>query len=349
MANLYIKHQPKYWSDIVGHKSVILDLRKRLKENKVPQVTYLYGQSGIGKSVLGKILSKSIVCESLSKEGEPCNKCSECESINKDNYSLSVKYYDGYSLDTDTVRDIGEDALHISFTSPKKIYIINELQGLFSNQKALSSFLTILEKDYGGDIYFILLSMNEEKLPKANKNRMYYCRLNRLSNEEISENLLSICEKENVKIDDNKFGALLTIIEKSDGSLRDAISYLDSVISRDLWNDADLRGQLGIESERNNIAILQGIMDGDIKVLKHDISKENFDELRFMLCLLYKKFSGLEILPWQKKKIEGITCNLKIAKETLHHLNKVQNYLYPDKVSIETILVDCILMNRDAR
>ena len=63
----------------------------------MPHQAFLFtGTRGVGKTSLARILTKALNCEHL-KNGEPCNKCDSCLSIN-----------DGSSIDFQEI----EDAFH---------------------------------------------------------------------------------------------------------------------------------------------------------------------------------------------------------------------------------------------
>ena len=61
-------------NDLPWAAQSISDLGKTL-----PNSLLIYGQSGIGKRVLSKLIAQSILCSESPNLGTPCNKCSDCD------------------------------------------------------------------------------------------------------------------------------------------------------------------------------------------------------------------------------------------------------------------------------
>ena len=62
----------------------------------MPHQAFLFtGTRGVGKTSLARILTKALNCEHL-KDGEPCNKCDSCLSIN-DGSSIDFQEIDAAS------------------------------------------------------------------------------------------------------------------------------------------------------------------------------------------------------------------------------------------------------------
>lgn len=347
MEQLYLKYKPLKWSEIIGQTPTVKDLISRLKSNKLPQVVYLSGISGVGKTSVGYILARSLVCSNISSEGEPCNSCSECMSVISEDWSHSVSYFDGYALDTAEVRSMGEKALSNSLTSPRKVFIINELQGLLKNDKAIKSLLTILEKDYGDHTYFILLSMEDIEM-KSLRSRMVHYYMSPLKITDLAQAIRSICEKEGVDLDSpEKIQTVMTVARSAEGSFRMALAFLDRVISGDLWNSPDLLHELGVVSEEEIVIILKKILNGDISALKNEITPDMIRDMRFRLILLYKQKAGLQLDNWQIQKIADLQqASTSPASITLKAMNSLQNYVYLDRIIIDTVLVDVIMQNK---
>ncbi len=47
--------------------------------NTLPNSLLIYGQSGIGKRAISKLIAQSILCSESPNLGTPCNKCSDCD------------------------------------------------------------------------------------------------------------------------------------------------------------------------------------------------------------------------------------------------------------------------------
>ena len=76
------KWRPNSFAEVVGQEHVVKALSNALDSNKIHQAYLFSGTRGVGKTTLGRILTKCLNCEKGLKSS-PCNKCQACESINE--------------------------------------------------------------------------------------------------------------------------------------------------------------------------------------------------------------------------------------------------------------------------
>ena len=74
------KWRPNNFSEVVGQEHVVRALSNALDGNKVHQAYLFSGTRGVGKTTLGRILTKCLNCEAGLKS-MPCDKCQTCEGI----------------------------------------------------------------------------------------------------------------------------------------------------------------------------------------------------------------------------------------------------------------------------
>ena len=82
--NLAQKLRPMTFDDVVGHEKTIKELKKRCKEQSFPQVIFLIGNTGTGKTTLQRIIAKSMLCLDKTEEGYGCGICKTCEAIDNE-------------------------------------------------------------------------------------------------------------------------------------------------------------------------------------------------------------------------------------------------------------------------
>ncbi len=77
---LYRKWRPVDFDDVCGQNRITDILKYEVSSNKISHAYLFCGSRGTGKTSCAKILAKAVNCENPIN-GNPCNKCSACLSI----------------------------------------------------------------------------------------------------------------------------------------------------------------------------------------------------------------------------------------------------------------------------
>lgn len=219
---LYRNYRPTNFSEVAGQKYIIKTLKNGVINNKISHAYIFSGQRGIGKTTIARILAKAVNClEPIN--GEPCNHCKNCLSIINNETSDIVEIDAASNNGVDEMRDLLEKVNFLPSTLKKKVYIIDEVHML--SISAFNALLKTLEEP-PAHVMFVLATTEPHKIPMTILSRCQRFDFKQLSNEEITNKLAEICEKEEILIDDD---ALYAIAEASEGGMRDAISILDQV------------------------------------------------------------------------------------------------------------------------
>ncbi len=225
--SLYTKYRPQTFDQVVGQKVSKEILINSISKNKINHAYLFYGIRGTGKTTLARIFAKSINCENLI-DHNPCNKCSVCESINNGS-SFDVIEIDAASNNgVDEIRTIKENTTFLTTTTNYKVYIIDEVHML--SKAAFNALLKTLEEPPRNTI-FLLATTELHKIPQTVLSRTVVINLEVMSDEDIKEGLEIVLKGEGVSYDPN---ALEYVVMTSGGSLRDAISALETTL---LYND----------------------------------------------------------------------------------------------------------------
>ena len=195
-----LKYRPSNFENVVGQEHVTKTLKNSILDKKIPSAILFCGPRGVGKTSCARIFAREI------------------NNFNStDDLSFNIFELDAASNNkVEDIRDI-IDKVRIPPQSGKyKVYIIDEVHMLSKN--AENAFLKTLEEP-PPYIVFILATI---------LSRCQIYDFNRISENEIFENLKLICNKEEVTFEDE---ALNIIAKKSDGSLRDSLTILDRVVS----------------------------------------------------------------------------------------------------------------------
>ena len=348
MPNLTQTLKPISFADIVGHDSVVSALKNQIINETTKQAIFIQGGSGFGKTSIAHVFIKALTCQNV-KDGEPCNNCEDCNDITEERYQRSVRYKHGSNVNIDEARAIEQDALtyDMNFTG-KKIFLIDEIQETMQKAPAaLKNLLLIMERKLV-DVHFIFLTMSELKVPDAIKGRTVYYKLHPLGFVEIAKYLKLVTEKHGIEVTSDKHEALFTIASNSGGSLRNAVSSLESVLERSLWKKEDLIMELNLVPDTTVIQIFNAVMQGDIGVLSEDVTEVHIKKLREFFILYLKGLNGYEYNAYQKKQFQGAKkFESDRVLQVLSVLNSVCEFPYTDQALLDSILLKAILTGKN--
>lgn len=222
------KYRPKQFSDIVGQQSVVRTLVNAMKLKRTHQAYVFSGSRGIGKTSIARIFSKALRCPNVvERDGLlfSCDQCSDCIEIAAGT-SVNVLEIDGASNNgVDSVREIRENAKFLPTSGLYKIYIIDEVHMLSS--AAFNALLKTLEEP-PEHVVFIFATTESHKIPETILGRCQRFDFKRVTVSQITERMREILANEKI---DAEEAALNLIARSAEGSMRDALSILDQVIS----------------------------------------------------------------------------------------------------------------------
>ncbi|MEW6171003.1 MAG: DNA polymerase III subunit gamma/tau, partial [Candidatus Omnitrophota bacterium] len=231
-----------------------------------------------------RILAKSLNC----KNGPtiiPCQECISCQEITKGT-SLDVIEIDGASnRGIDEIRTLRENVKFSPVHGKYKIYIIDEVHMLTT--EAFNALLKTLEEP-PAHVKFIFATTSPHKVIPTILSRCQRFDFRRIPNLLIVEQLEKICKAENVSIDKN---VLFSIAKASSGSMRDAESILDQLVSfgQGKITNQDVTNALGIIEEDFLFEFTQNLINKDITSILSSIDlliEQGKDVLGFITELI---------------------------------------------------------------
>ncbi len=311
------KFRPQTFEDVAGQEHVVKTLRNSIGQGRVAHAFLFSGPRGVGKTSVARILAKSLNCEK-GPTATPCNVCSNCLEITKGS-SLDVREIDGASnRGIDEIRELRENVKFAPAAAKYKIYIIDEVHML--TREAFNALLKTLEEP-PAHVIFIFATTENHKVPATILSRCQCYDFRRISLQEIAANLGRVAAAEGIKISPS---ALLWIAEAGDGSMRDAQSIFDQVISyagMDIKDD-DVEESLGLADRKYLFRISEAVLQrnaGACLIILEEAYLAGID-MKHFYQILVKHFRNLLLV-----KIADGSSSFDIAPEQIEKLkNQVQ-------------------------
>jgi len=204
---LSLKWRPSKFSEVVGQEHISHALSNAIKLDRIAHAFTFSGPRGVGKTSTARILAK------------------ELNKVDNINESIDIIEMDAASnRGIDEIRNLRESVNYAPANGKYKIYIIDEAHML--TKEAFNALLKTLEEP-PSHVIFIFATTELYKMPETILSRTQRYDFNRLSLNCIEEHLKFVLKSEKIKFDDE---SITKISEKSDGSMRDALSVLDQMI-----------------------------------------------------------------------------------------------------------------------
>jgi DNA polymerase-3 subunit gamma/tau len=252
------RYRPEVFEEVVGQRTITQTIQNAISQNRVAHAFLFTGARGVGKTSTARILAKALNCE-FGPKINPCNQCPTCQEIKK-GISIDVIEIDGASnRGIEEVRELRENVRYSPAKSRYKIYIIDEVHML--TREAFNALLKTLEEP-PPHIIFIFATTEPHKIPATILSRCQRYDFKRIPLREILTNLKRIVEEEGIQISQR---GLLSIAQASEGSMRDAQSLLDQVISyggKEI-KDEDIGEILGLIDQKMIHDTLEAIANKD--------------------------------------------------------------------------------------
>lgn len=226
------KWRPQTFEEVTGQEPITRTLRNAIEHERLHHAYLFSGARGVGKTTSARLLAKALNCHKFDKPTvTPCSfndptACASCKEIAEGN-SLDVIEFDAASnTQVDKIRDLILENIDIAPARDRyKIFIIDEVHMLSTS--SFNALLKTLEEP-PPRVVFIMATTELHKVPDTILSRCQQFEFRIIALGKIIERLKIIADAEKINVSAD---ALREIARAGEGSMRDAQSAFDQVIS----------------------------------------------------------------------------------------------------------------------
>jgi DNA polymerase-3 subunit gamma/tau len=363
------KWRPQTFEEVTGQEPITRTLRNAVEHNRLHHAYIFSGARGVGKTSTARLFAKALNCHKSDKptptfcrtdDEDVCHSCREIA----EGRSIDVQEIDAASTTgVQNVRDSIIDTIGIAPARDRyKVFIIDEVHML--STPAFNALLKTLEEP-PPRVVFIMATTEGHKLMDTIVSRCQQFEFRTIATAKIAERLRFIAKEEKINITDD---ALREIARAGEGSMRDAQSALDQIISfsGNEIKAKDVEAALGIAgvdvlarvmnaiADTNSAAVL-AVVD-DLVMRGHDLRNFCRDLMAYLRDLLVAKASGeaTEVLELSEAERDALAQQTKSFTESdlirfFHSLTDTESVLrdaaHP-RYHLEVGLVKLIEMRR---
>ena len=310
------KWRPQSFAEVTGQEPITRTLRNAIEHDRLHHAYVFSGARGVGKTTTARLFAKALNChKSTTPTATPCrtddpNACASCREISESR-SIDVLEIDAASnTGVGNVRESIIDTIGFAPARDRfKIFVIDEVHML--STPAFNALLKTIEEP-PTRVVFIMATTERHKVPETILSRSQQFEFRTIATTKILERLKLIADAEQISIPED---ALREIARAGEGSMRDAQSAFDQVISfagTEIKKE-DVEQALGVAGADILIRVMNGIAANqpaealavveEVVMRGHDLRNFSRDLLAHFRDLLVTKVSGNEEL------LESAVCD----------------------------------------
>ncbi|UCE61355.1 MAG: DNA polymerase III subunit gamma/tau [Phycisphaerales bacterium] len=214
------------FEEIVGQEPIATTLTNAISSGRVHHGYLFTGTRGVGKTSMARILAKALNCSAAdSPTIKPCCKCESCLTTAEGEDVDVVEIDAASNTGVDNIRELRSNAAFRPARSRFKVYIIDEVHMLSTG--AFNALLKTLEEP-PPHVKFVLATTEPEKVPATIQSRCQRFDFRAIDATAIASHLQRILDAEKIEAEE---AVLRRIARLANGSMRDAVSLLDKLLS----------------------------------------------------------------------------------------------------------------------
>ncbi len=260
--SLDTKYRPLCYDDVLGQDATKTILRRFVAEGKGFEQSYLFaGAHGGGKTTLGRILARALLCDA-PKDGDPCDECPSCKTILDGSGAETFCEVDAATNSGKAeIQKILDEIQYASFNGKRRIYLFDESHQL--SKEALDALLKPLEENAEGSsdkrLICIFCTTEPEKMRDTILSRCAPAFVIRpLPPKTIAGRLADICKAEGIEFEEDQ---LAIIAGMTECHVRDAIKAVEGVRMLGPVNAANVNAYLNLDINGLYLDVLEKLAD----------------------------------------------------------------------------------------
>lgn len=311
------KYRPKVFDEVLGQDATVSILREFVRSGAGLRQSYMFaGPFGSGKTTLGRILARSLLCDQ-PVDGQACGECSSCVEILETGGSADFIEVDAATNSgKDNIRKIVESLQYTSFSGKRRIYLFDEAHQL--SRDALDALLKPMEDSEAGSedkrLVCIFATTEPEKMRTTVVSR---CAppfiIRHASVGQIADRLEFVCQQEGFEYEKS---ALSLIAEHCECHIRDALKTVEGVSMLGAISEENVFNYLQLNTSLSVLRMIGSMAVGDTKsalahadaLLQQSSPSVLYEQVSDYSIKLYSASLGVGVHPawWSKDLVDEL-------------------------------------------
>lgn len=309
------KYRPHTFNDVLGQESAIKVIKRFVETKQGFQQSYLFcGPYGSGKTTLGRILARALLCDN-PQGGNPCDECDSCLNMLSGSHECFIEVDAATNSGKSEIKKIVSELEYSSFSGKKTLYLFDESHQL--SKDALDALLKPLEENMKGSedkkLVCIFCTTEPEKMRATILSRCAPAFvIHPLSPQVIANRLSYVCDQEKLTYDKD---VLSLIAEMTECHIRDALKAIEGVSMLGEINRENVNKYLHLDLNNLFLDVIEHL-DNDLEkslsalqgLLQRTSPSTCYERLANVSLFAYKVSLGLGKAPvyWDNEKLKEI-------------------------------------------
>ncbi len=324
------KWRPQNFAEVAVQVPTIKVLQHSLDSQRLHHAYLFTGTRGVGKTTIARILAKALVCEN-GISSTPCNECTLCKAVTEGNCIDVIEIDAASRTKVEDTRVVLDNLAYAPSMARFKIYIIDEVH-MLSNH-SFNALLKSLEEP-PQHVKFLLATTDPQKLPITVLSRCLQFRLKAFSSQDIVKKLQQILTAENKLFEQE---AILQVALAANGSMRDALSLLETVLAfgecTDNITKSEVYTVLGVPDFLQVINLLTAVLNADVDLILSIVNSFVVSNLDLSIVLqeiqsILKNIAILQVIPFSENVSEETIINKELLLILANMATKEEIQLY---------------------
>ena len=259
MVDLAEKYRPRQFRDLVGQPRLVAWMKNQVRSRERRSVL-ITGPFGTGKTSVGLIYAKAILCNCPDDEGEPCGNCDHCREFGSRGERLPdvTMFKCGETSTVEKIQELLDIARGAPFIADRRVLLLDEAHNL--SRRSFQALLDIAENPPPWAA-FILITSEKNDLPASLLSRLPCQELELIKQPDALRFMAGICEQETIEFE---VAGLELIFATVGGHPRKLLRALEQVRGFGAVTATAVRSALHLDFDERLIGYATALLGGDL-------------------------------------------------------------------------------------